>query len=32
MMEGRVDDCWRKAFDESGKAMDMKDGENIVGK
>ena len=32
MAEGRVDDCWRKVFNESGEAMDMKDEENAVGK
>ena len=31
-MEGRIDDCWRKVFNESGEAMDMKDEENAVGK
>ena len=31
MMEGRIDDCWRKVFDERGKAMGMKGGENAVG-
>ena len=30
-MEDRIDDCWRKVFDESGEAMGMKDGENAVG-
>ena len=28
--ESRVDDSWRKVFNESGKAMDMKNGENMV--
>ena len=31
MTEGRIDDCWRKIFDESGKTMGMKDGQNMVG-
>ena len=30
--EGRIDDCWRKVFDEGGKTMGIKDGENAVGK
>ena len=30
MMESRVDDSWRKVFNESGKAMDMKNGENAI--
>ena len=30
MMESRIDDSWRKVFDESGKAMGMKNGENMV--
>ena len=28
--ESRVDDSWRKIFDESGEAMGMKNGENMV--
>ena len=31
-MESRVDDSWRKVFDESGEAMGMKNGENAVWK
>ena len=31
MTEGRVDDCWRKVFNESDEAMDMKNGEDVVG-
>ena len=30
-MESRINDCWRKVFDDRGEAMDMKDGENAVG-
>ena len=31
MTECGVDGCWRKVFNESGKTMGMKDGENAVG-
>ena len=31
MMESRIDDYWRKVFNESGEAMGMKDGEDMVG-
>ena len=30
MMESRIDDSWRKVFNESGKAIGMKNGENAV--
>ena len=30
-MKGRIDDCWRKGFNERGKAVDIKDVENAVG-
>ena len=32
MTEGRIDDCWRKIFNERCEAVGMKHGENAVGK